>query len=563
MTLDGLAWHPIHERNAVDCTDKEPILAGLQRAFEHIDQYLEPLMQEANIPGMTVAVTNREHLLRASAYGVTDLGTQVPVEPNTLFEIGSLGKQFTSIALLQLRDEGVVDFHAPVSQYLPWLQIPSDYPPMTAHHLLNHTAGLNRGTDLAPHGMYEVWALRDRKVRTPPGVTCRYSNLGYKILGFVLEALTGQALHEVIRTRVLEPLGMMQTHPAMTHETHRQTATGYCDFYDDRPAHPSHGLAPAIWSEFATGDGCQVSTASDMATYLRMLLNRGRGDRCRIMSEASFNLMTQPNVWTGVGYYAYALATYTVDGRTCLGHAGGNAGYRSSVMIDLKTGFAVVILLNVTGDTEPINVASAYVLDVLFAARRKTDLPSPPPMQDASVIANAADYAGVYRAGNQCLQLTAEAEKLCLTFSGQVVELERRGEDQFYVGHPDLDLFLLEFRRHDGEVVEVFHGPDWYTNERYTGQVQFTYPEAWNTYTGHYRTRSPECSNFRIVLRKGNLVLIYPWGVAETLVELGDGGFRVGEDEHSPETLRFEAIVDGRALLAEYSGCPYYRAFTA
>jgi CubicO group peptidase (beta-lactamase class C family) len=542
--------------------DKGPILADLQSVFNHIDQYVEQLMQEANIPGMTMAITDRDLLLRASAYGVADLATQVPVAPDTLFEIGSLGKQFTSIALLQLRDEGKLDLQAPVSQYLPWFEVQSDYPPITAHHLLTHTAGLSRGTDLAPHGLYEVWALRKYQVRTPPGTSCIYSNVGYKILGFLLEELTGRALHEVIQTRVIEPLGMTHTYPAMTHDTHRHSATGYCDFYDDRPSHPSHGLVPAIWSEFGTGDGCQVSTAGDMAIYLRMLLNRGRGDHGRLMSEASFDLMTQCRVWTGVGYYGYALATYPVDDHICLGHAGGNAGYRASIMIDLEAGLAVIFLLNVTGDTEPINVASAYVIELLLATQRRVALPPMPPPQDTSAIANAADYAGVYGAGNRCLRLKAAAGKLVLTYKGHDVALERRTEDSFYVGHPDLDLFLLEFRRCGGQVVEAWHGPDWYANDAYSGQLQFAYPAAWEAYTGHYRTRSPEVSNFRVVLRKGHLVLIFPWGTAESLIPLDNGSFRVGADADSPETIRFDAIVDDRALLAEYSGCPYYRAFT-
>jgi hypothetical protein len=151
---------------------------------------------------------------------------------------------------------------------------------------------------------------------------------------------------------------------------------------------------------------------------------------------------------------------------------------------------------------------------------------------------------------------------LYLAYQGQIVALEHRTDDCFYVGHPELDLFLLEFSRHDGKVVEAFHGPDWYIHDRYSGQLQFTYPKAWEAYTGHYRARSPELSNFRVVLRKGGLVFIYPWGTAASLVPLNDGSFRVGADERAPETLRFDAVVDGRALLAEYSECPYYRAFT-
>ncbi|MFC1937944.1 serine hydrolase, partial [Chloroflexota bacterium] len=68
--------------------------------------------------------------------------------------------------------------------------------------------------------------------------------------------------------------------------------------------------------------------------------------------------------------------------------------------------------------------------------------------------------------------------------------------------------------------------------------------------------------NFRVVLRKGVLALVFPSGGSESLIPLGGGFFRIGEDHRSPETLRFDAVVEGRALRADYSGCPYYRTFT-
>ena len=75
-----------------------------------------------------------------------------------------------------------------------------------------------------------------------------------------MEQITGKYLPDVIRDNVLEPLGMTETHPAVTFATRGQTATGYTSIYDDRPEHMSHPLTPAVWSEFATGDGAQVST---------------------------------------------------------------------------------------------------------------------------------------------------------------------------------------------------------------------------------------------------------------------------------------------------------------
>jgi hypothetical protein len=149
-----------------------------------------------------------------------------------------------------------------------------------------------------------------------------------------------------------------------------------------------------------------------------------------------------------------------------------------------------------------------------------------------------------------------------LHIARELIALEQRAPDGFYVGHPDLDLFLLDFKRDGRTVVEAFHGPHWYINNRYSGPQIFDFPKAWEAYPGHYRTRSSELSNFRVVLRKGALSLIIAWGDTWPLIPLDEGIFRVGEDSRSPEILCFDAVAEGRALRADYSGCPYYRTFT-
>lgn len=537
-------------------------MTRLRGALEQIDRFAERWMTELSIPGLAIGITDREKLLAVSTYGVANVANQAPVTPNTLFEIGSLGKPFTSIALLQLRDEGKVDLNAAVTDYLPWFRVRSEYPPITVHHLMNHTAAIIRGTDLAPHGLYDTWALRETATSAPPGEYFWYSNLGYKTLGFLLEALTGQSLREIIQHRVLDPLGMTRTHPVTDHETRKEAATGYRGFYDDRPEHHSHDLVPATWAEYGTGDGCEASTAEEMAIYLRLLLNRGQGPRSRLISEESFCSMTMNGVWTGGDYYGYGLATYPVDGRSYIGHGGGNAGYRSAIVVDLEAGLGVVFLLNRMGETNPIVDAAQHALTVVRAGYRSAKLPALPASADRYSIADAADYAGDYRCGDRSLHIEADGNKLVMKHDGEMVALERRTPDSFYVAHSHFDLFLLDFKRESGKVVEVFHGPEWYVNERYAGRLTFEVPEDWKAYLGHYRTRNPELSNFRIVLRKGELALIIAWGTTDALVPLGDGVFRVGEDPLSPERLSFAAVVGGRALRTDYSGCPYYRAFT-
>jgi D-alanyl-D-alanine carboxypeptidase len=537
-------------------------LTNLQKAFQNIERFAEFRMKEANIPGVAIAVTDQEKVLRVYTYGFSNIAAQAPITHDSLFEIASIGKAFTAIALLQLRDEGKLDLHTPVTHYLPWFQVQSDYPPITAHHLLGQTAGIIRGTEIATHGLYEAWSLRESKTNVPPGQHWHYSSLGYKILGFLLERLTGQSLKEVIQSRILDPLGMANTHPVITFETRRRAAIGYCSLYDDRPEHPGHDLVPAIWSEYGTGDGCQASTAGDMAIFLRMLMNRGRGPRGHLISEESFSLMAPLATRTGSEQYGYALVAYPIEGHIYLGHGGGNAGYTSHIMADMDEGLGIVSLSNRWTESNAVFQSAEFALKVLQAAYHHKEIPPLPPAADPNYIPNPTDYAGTYRAGNGVLHLTAKGGKLLLDFEGRIVPLEQRSQDSFYVGHPNLDLFLLEFKRDDGKVVEAFHGSQWYINDLYTGPERFDYPKEWDTYPGHYRTRNPELSNFRVVLRKGTLALILPSGYVEPLRPLDNGFFGIGDDHRSPETLRFDTVVEGHAFRAIYSGCPYYRTFT-
>ena len=540
-------------------------MTSLDRAFQFIDNYTESRMRAVNMPGLALAVTDRDRLLRVAAFGYADLAAGTPVLPDTMFEIGSIGKSFTNIALLQLVDEGRLDLHVPVSTYLPWFEVQSDYGPITTHHLMTHTAGLPSGTDIGPHGLYEAWALRELRTGAPPGVQFRYSNVGYKTLGFLLETLDGRSYADSIQARVLDPLGMDHSHPVISHETRKLAAVGYRPFYDDRPEHVDHGLVPALWTEYGVGDGCQASTAADMAFYLRMLMNRGRGPAGRVISEDSYRLLTQPAIATrqwGGAQYGYGLILAELEGHSCLGHGGSTTGFVSAIIADMEDGIGVVVLVNGWVRSYGAADMAMHLLKMLRAGVHADKLPEPGPDADPGSIINAADYAGAYGAGENCLTVIADGDRLHLQWDGQECSLQRRGEDAFYAPHPHWERYLLGFGRSEGRVVEAFHGPDWYPGPSYSGPASFDYPEEWKSYPGHYRAYNFGLTNFRIAIRKGELLLIYPSGDHDTLVPIGEDQFRIGTDPHSPETLHFDSVASGQALRAIYSGCPYYRTYT-
>jgi len=531
----------------------------LQAAWKRLDEFVRRQMREDNIPGVSLALTDQKRILHVVTYGFADLEARRPLTPEHLLEIGSISKSFTSIALLQLHDEGRFDPRAPVTTYLPWFKVQTPYTPLTPHDLLTHSAALPRDRDDIPSSLYQAVALSDRVVGEAPGRHFRYSNIGYQVLSYMLEAIDGRPYAEIIRARILEPLGMTHTVPALTHDLRPRLAVGYEDLFDDRPGHPTHPRVPGTWVEYGAGDGCLAATPSDMTAYVRMLLNRGAGQRGRVLSEEGFRLLIQPVIDAGDGWsYGYGLETRKADGHTIFAHSGGMIGYYARIMGDLDGGVGVAQIINGPGGNVPI---ANFALQVADSVAHGKPLPPLPPDDPPTRVKNPADYAGTFTSPDgRTLVLSAEGDHLILSHAGKRLVLEARDDDRFYVPHADFAMFLLGFGRDGGKLVEATYGPDWYAGERYTGPRTFDHPKEWDAYAGHYRTVNPWESNFRLIVRKGKMIFCTTED-EEAVTPLEGGLFRVGED-WSAERLRFDTVIGGRALQANLSGIPYYRVFT-
>jgi CubicO group peptidase (beta-lactamase class C family) len=276
-------------------------MPDLSQAYAYLDTYIAQ-QQQATIPGLTLAIVDRDQLLHTATVGYADLATSTPVNTETVFEIGSISKSFTSILLLQLAEQNRIDLAAPVSQYVPWLTVPSPHAPFAAHHLMSHTAGLIRGS-FAPGSRYDLLALGETSAAWAPGERYHYSNIGYQTLGYLLEDLLDQPYPDILRTQLLVPLGMHASEPAITHALRPRLATGYTSLYTDRPLPEAPSFVPAPWCEYGSADGSIAATVLDMATYTRMLLNRGMGPYGRILSEASFRVADPAPGQAGLGCF--------------------------------------------------------------------------------------------------------------------------------------------------------------------------------------------------------------------------------------------------------------------
>lgn len=527
-------------------------------AFQRLDQFVARYRQTQNVPGMAIALTDRSKLLHVATYGYADIERQLAVQLTTLFEIGSISKSFTCMALLQLQDEGKIDIHAPVTTYLPWFAVPSPYAPITIHHLMSHTAGISSGVDPAPTSRYSVHLLHDRQPAYAPGEHFHYSNVAFQALGYLLEEIEGKSYAEIIRERILAPLSMDTTEPVMTNQMRTKLAVGYSALYDDRPLTLAGPLTPATWLECGAGDGSISSTVTDMAIYLRLLLNAGQAP---VLSQANYHLMTQKVIpMERSRFYGYGLMMGEQDGYATIGHTGDMVGYHSIMLGDSEHGLGAIVLFNGPADPTPVGSAA---LRFLHAAYRGETLQEVPEIPMPTSVENAHEYIGEYRGFGQTLRIEQDGKQLRLIYEDQPIVLERlHSKDLFYANHPAFALFPLRFVREEGIVVECTYGDRWYSHSERGRAFVAAYPLEWKQLTGHYRAYNPWRTNFRVILRKGQLYYVDPDGREECLMPQGENTFCVGDPLFSPEYLRFDVFINQQAQRATLSGGEFFRTFT-
>ena len=526
-----------------------------------IDEAVATELERGRQPGLTLGVTDRDDTLAVRTYGVADLASQEPVTPETLFEIGSIGKSFTAILILQLVDEGKIDLQAPVDRYLRWFRVaqPAGDSSITIAHLLSHTAGIVAGIDATPEAAFQVWSLRDLPTTSTPGERFHYSNVGYKALGLVLEAVEGRPYRELLRARILDPLGMSATEPAITHDIRARLAVGYEYLHDDRIGHPGAPLAAATWLETETADGSIASTAADMCALVRLLLRAGEGPTGRLLSEQAFAEMTTRHArFDETVGYGFGLTVRDVDGRRFIGHGGGMVGYLAGVQADTEAGIGAVVLQNGVS-TNPMELARTAIRIVREGPDRT------PPRAARAKQDTAA--AGAYRpdqGGSEPIELVAREDGLMLRVDGREIALRELDDDLFLAPDAAFDRFPLYVERALDSSPELWHGDRRYVRAG-TEPRPLAEPSAeLRSVAGHYRSHNPWTTNFRVLLRGDQPWLVFaapPDGFdhQQPLVPSPDGSFHVGQDPRNPESVRFDTVLDGRALRAWLSGWPYYR----
>lgn len=310
-----------------------------------------------------VAIADDQKILEEVAVGDADRANGRASSPSTRFNIGSINKTFTCVAIAQLVERGLLQFNDTVGKILP------DYPNKEAaskisiHHLLTHSSGIAPyTTQFLPSGSKSVSSLQllvenfaAEPLRFEPGRRQEYSNAGYVLLGRIVEVVSGQSYEDYVRERVYKPAGMAETRFEPVPPPDPAVATGYLRVAADgkpvmlRPGAPVPDLSATTLApntsmlEPGNAAGGGYSTARDLIAFARAL--RGR----RLLGTAMTEFLLNATFSGADGpKYGYALREEIVNGRRFLGNGGGAPGINAELRFDPAGGLVVVALSNIS-----------------------------------------------------------------------------------------------------------------------------------------------------------------------------------------------------------------------
>lgn len=399
--------------------------AGLDPAAlaAKVDQYMEAQARVNGFSG-SILLARAGKPLVSKGYGFANIEWQIPNTPQTKFRIGSVTKQFTSMAVMQLREQGKLKLEDSVCAYIT--PCPDGWKPVTVHHLLTHTSGIPSYTGLPEWRKVNMVSktvdemigfFRDLPLQWVPGEKFAYNNSGYFLLGAVIEKAAGKKYEQVVREQIFTPVGMADS----GYDWSATIIPGRASGYSGRPPAVSNAAALDMQQPYAAGS--LYSTTEDLLKWDQALYAD------RLLPAAAKQTM-----WTPFkNNYAYGWtivpASPTTFGHRRIAHSGGINGFSSMIVRLPDINVTSIVLAN----SDAAN-ASAVARDLL-AIYYGQPYTVPAPRTVAKVDASIYDqYVGKYElAPTFIMTVTREGTSLFTQATGQQkIEIFPESETKFF-----------------------------------------------------------------------------------------------------------------------------------
>jgi CubicO group peptidase (beta-lactamase class C family) len=332
----------------------------LTESLNLIEVWIEAQMAYEQIPGMSAGLAYKDKVIWQKAFGVTDTEKKSPTTTKTIYSICSISKLFTSIAVMQLRDKGLLRLDDPVGKHLEWFnieQVSPDSPPITIEALLTHSSGLPRESDFpywnAPDYPFPtreemIKKLAEQKTLYPADKHYQYSNLALTLAGEIVAAVSGEKFEEYVEKNIIQPLGLTDTRTEMPRELHgSQLAIGYSSKTRkgeriEQPFFQAKAITPAA------GFSSTVEDLIKFGMWQTNLLENGGTEilKANTLKEMHRVHWLEPNWETARGL---GFGVYRNKDITFVGHQGSCPGYRTALMIQPDKKVVSVFLANASG----------------------------------------------------------------------------------------------------------------------------------------------------------------------------------------------------------------------
>jgi CubicO group peptidase (beta-lactamase class C family) len=300
------------------------------------------------VPGIALAVFRDGQPVRVRGYGLANVELDVPVTPDTVFQTGSVGKQFTAMAVMMLVEEGKLGLDDPIVKFFPGA--PATWQGITVRHLLTHTSGIKdweHQADIDYRRDYTEDELVQVAMKLPPdfapGMQWSYSNTGYVLLGVLVHKISGQFYGDFLAERVFKPLGMNSTRVISESDIVKNRSAGY--------TRESGRLQNQAWVSptlNTTADGSIYTTVADLAKWDAALWAR------RFLAPASYDAMWSPVALRDGSTYPYGFGWFLDLQRRdpVIGHTGSWQGFKTAIARYPERQLTVIALANIA-EAEP------------------------------------------------------------------------------------------------------------------------------------------------------------------------------------------------------------------
>lgn len=406
-----------------------------------LDRYIQTYVDVQLFSG-SVLVAKEGKILLCKGYGMANYELDVPNTPETKFRLGSITKQFTAMAIMQLQEMGLLNVQDALSKYIP------DYPrsnEITVHNLLTHTSGIPNFTDfpeypkkkIKPHSLEQIIArFKNKPLDFTPGEKHVYSNSNYIILTYIIEKASGKKYETFLKEHIFEPLAMKNTGCDDYHLIIKNRAAGYS--MDD----VKMINADYIDMSFPAGAGDLYSTVEDLYRWDQALYTD------KLVSRESLNKIFTPFK----DNYGYGWVIKNSPYGTIISHGGGIDGFATEIIRYVDHKICVIVLSNFDYFSRPM---SQDLARILFGQK-----PEYTPKKHVTIVVKPEiydQYVGTYKSTDKKLAfvVTKEQDKLFVEVVEQKFKstLYPEAETEFFLKSLDAQLAFVKSK--DGKVVQL------------------------------------------------------------------------------------------------------------